>query len=131
MKSTRNIDSKAPFKPIVYIVDDTYGKSLVEVDEIELSEKFKSDLEKEFSQTFEYVSIMPSADLPAFARVIDFISDYWPGLLAIFFSAKPIRDNFEIWRQVAKKIRNYFTRPNIFLNREAAGVLAINAVCSR
>ncbi|MCY4299940.1 MAG: hypothetical protein OXC61_11675 [Flavobacteriaceae bacterium] len=37
------------------------------------------------------------ADLAAFATAIDFVSDYWPGLLTLFFSAKSIKDNLEIW----------------------------------
>ena len=111
----------------VYIVDETYGKS-TEIDEKESSKKFKRDLEKEFSVASKETNIMPSADLPAFVTALESVSEYWPSLLALFFSAKRIRDNFEIWRQVAKKIRRFFTRPGVFLNREAAGVLAIHAV---
>ncbi len=126
MERNNNLDPDNQSKPVVYIIDSTYGR-FPEIDETEFN-RFKTELEKEFAQTFEEVSVEPAADLPAFATAIDFISDYWPGLMFAFLSAKPIRENWKIWIEVAGKIRRYFTREDIFLNREAAGVLAIHAV---
>ncbi len=117
---------EGPDEVLVCVVDDSYGKPS-DLEE-ELHEWFKSELENEFSQIFEEVDVAPGYSVPAFATLVQVVSDYWPALVATFFLAKPVSENLEVWIRAAKTIRCYFVRPDIVLGRNAAAALAIEAV---
>ena len=114
---------------LVYILDDTYGKYL---NEEEMSKNFEDDLNEEFSQTFDIVNIGPGADVPAFAAIIEFISENWELLLGgsrVIYKNLIVRQKYRNpIRELSDKMKRYFSRPNVVLNRDGALILAINAV---
>jgi len=119
--------SEGPAGILVCIVDDSYGKPN-DLDETVLYDEFKTELEEEFEQSFEEVDVAPGYSVPAFATLIQAITDYWPYLIATFFLAKPVSENLDVWISIAKSIRKYFVRSDIVLGRNAAAVLALEAV---
>lgn len=118
---------EGPEELLVCIVDDSYGKPS-ELDEEQQYEWFKARLEEEFSQEFEEVDVAPGYSLPAFATIVQVVSDYWPALVATFFLAKPVSENLEVWGNAARAIKKYFSRPDVVLGRNAAAALAVEAI---
>lgn len=100
----------------VCILDDTYGKYL---NEEEMSKNFEDDLNEEFSQTFEIVDIGPGADVPAFATIIEFISENWELLLwgsRVIYKNLIVRQKYRNpIRELSDKMKRYFSRPKVVL----------------
>ncbi|WP_415404959.1 hypothetical protein [Tateyamaria sp. SN3-11] len=119
--------NEGPTEVLVCIVGDSYGQpnGLSEEQQYEV---FKSHVEREFSKTFEEVDVAPGYSVPAFATIVQVLSDYWPLLVATFFLAKPVAENLEVWGTVAKGVRKFFTRSDVVLGRNAAAALALEAV---
>lgn len=118
---------EGPEEILVCIVDDSYGQPS-ELGEEQQYELFKAQIEKEFSQAFEEVDVAPGYSIPAFATIVQVLSDFWPLLVATFFLAKPVSENLEVWGIVAQRIRKYFSRPDVVLGRNAAAALAVEAI---
>src|SRR5258707_8189777 len=113
---------------LIAIVDETYGKS--EEDDWERDrEDFRVGLEREFGLPFEDGNVGPGADLPAFITLLQANQHVpnWVWLASIFFAGKPLLDNIEAWPKLARKISPFRKRP-LFLNRQGAAVLAMEAV---
>jgi hypothetical protein len=123
---------------LIFVVDESYGYEGNYVDTSQYddefgfvtaaSKKYRESIEAEFNVEFEEVNIGPGADIPAFATVVSsHIVPLIPWLLAVFFSGKPIIENFAAWRTVFNKLKPYFSR-TIVLNRHGAAVIAVEAV---
>lgn len=78
---------EGPEEILVCIVDDSYGKPS-DLDEEQQYQWYKEQLEKEFSQKFEEVDVAPGYSLPAFATIVQITTEYWPALVATFFSCE-------------------------------------------
>ncbi|HQR90103.1 MAG: hypothetical protein B7Z44_05275 [Caulobacter sp. 12-67-6] len=112
---------------LIAIVDETYGVS-DDDDWTQAREVFRLNLEKEFGLPFEEANIGPGADLPAFVTLLQTSQTSVLALLiALFFGGKPIKESLTAWRDMARKLLSFFPR-RIFLNRQGAAVLAIDAV---
>lgn len=118
---------EGPEEILVCIIDETYGGE-DELDEELSFDRTRRQLETEFSQEFVEVDIAPGAELPAFAVVVQFLSDHWGHLIAAFFLAKPVSDNLEVYLKAAKSIKKYFSNHSVVLGRNAAAALAVEAV---
>lgn len=113
---------------LIAIVDETYGKS--DDDDWERDrEQFRVSLEREFGQRFEDGNIGPGADFPVFITLLQTTVSVplWQVVAAAFFLGKPLKDNFDAWRDIGTRIRAYFKRPT-YLNRQGAAVIAVEAV---
>jgi hypothetical protein len=113
---------------LIAVVDQTYGTS--DDDEWERDrELFRLSLEKEFGQRFEDGNIGPGADLPAFVTLVQagLHVPYWVLASSIFFLGKPLRDNFDAWRDIGQRLRPFFKFP-AYLNRQGAAVIAVEAL---
>ena len=114
---------------LIAIADGSYGVS----DEAwpKASEAFRRGLEAEFGVVFEEGNIGPGADLPAFITLLQTPTvPLWQLLVAAFLLGKPIKDNLDAWRDMARSVRVYFSR-SAFLNRQSAVPIAVEAVADR
>lgn len=113
---------------LIAIVDETYGKS-DEGDWEKDREQFRLSLECEFGRRFEDGNIGPGADFPVFITLLQTTVSVplWQVVAAAFFLGKPLKDNFDAWREIGTRVRSYFKRPT-FLNRQGAAVIAVEAV---
>lgn len=113
---------------LIAVVDETYGKS--EDDDWERDrEKFRLGLEYEFGLRFEDGNIGPGADFPVFITLLQtkVSVPLWQVVAAAFFLGKPLKDNFEAWRDIGAKIQSFLQR-SVFVNRQGAAALAVDAV---
>ncbi len=111
----------------VYLVDETYDV-VTDWDEEEVSSMYLRGLEAEFDTSFEAADVAPGASLPAFLTVIsENIIPLLPWLMAVFFSAKPVKENLGVWQEAAKQIRRYWHKC-VVLSRNGAAVVAVDAV---
>lgn len=111
---------------LIAIADGSYGVS----DEAwpKASEAFRRGLEAEFEVGFEEGNIGPGADLPAFITLLQTPTvPLWQLVVAAFLLGKPIKDNWEAWRDMAQAVRIFFSR-SAFLNRQSAAPIAVEAV---
>jgi hypothetical protein len=115
-------------KVLVAIVDETYGKSQ-DADWERDREKFRLRLEHEFALPFEDGNIGPGADFPVFITLLQtkVSVPLWQVVAAAFFLGKPLKDNFDAWRDIGRKIQS-FLQHSVFLNRQGAAALAVEAV---
>ena len=118
---------EGPNEIFVIVDDETYPPRDEENWEQE-SEEFRISLEKRFGVGFQEVNIGPGADIPAFLTIIATTEiPLWSALIAAFFFGRSINENLEAWRDIASKLRNFFTNKTT-LARHGAGVVAIEAV---
>ncbi|MEQ7154079.1 hypothetical protein [Brevundimonas aurifodinae] len=111
---------------LIAIQDGSYGVSDDEWPAA--SAAFRRGLEAEFGVSFEEGNIGPSVDLPAFITLLQTPTvPLWQLAVAGFLLGKPIKDNWEAWRDMARAIRTYFSR-STFLNRESAIPIAVDAL---
>lgn len=111
---------------LIAIADGSYGVS--DEDWPKASEAFRRGLEAEFGVGFKEGNIGPGADLPAFITLLQTPTvPLWQLMAAAFFLGKPIKDNWETWRDMAQAVRAFFSRP-AFLNRQSAAPIAVDAV---
>ncbi len=110
----------------VLVVDETYGCD--EETYISDSENYRRQLERDFRVTFVPANIGAGADIPSFLTVIATASvPVWVVVLGAFFLGKPINENLTAWREIAAKLRRFFSRP-VVLSRNGAAVIAVDAV---
>lgn len=111
---------------LIAIQDGSYGVSDEEWPTA--SAAFRRGLEAEFGVSFEEGNVGPSADLPAFITLLQTSTvPLWQLAVAAFLLGKPIKDNWEAWRDMARAVRAFFSRPT-FLNRQSAIPIAVEAV---
>lgn len=113
---------------LIAIADGSYGISDEEWPAA--SAAYRRGLEAEFEADFEEGNIGPGADLPAFITMLQTPTvPLWQLVVAAFLLGKPIKDNWEAWRDMAQAIRAFFSRP-AFLNRQSAAPIAVEAVAN-
>lgn len=118
--------TEGPEPLLLAIQDGSYGVSDDEWPEAR--DAFRRGLEAEFGVHFEEGNIGPSVDLPAFITLLQTPTvPLWQLALAGFFLGKPIQDNWQVWRNMARAVRAFFSRP-AYLNRQSAAPIAISAV---
>lgn len=111
---------------LIAIQDGSYGVSDEEWPTA--SAAFRRGLEAEFGVSFEEGNVGPSVDLPAFITLLQTPTvPLWQLAVAAFLLGKPIKDNWEAWRDMARAVRAFFSRP-AFLNRQSAIPIAVEAV---
>lgn len=111
----------------VFIIDETYDHY---ENWEEVSERFRISLEAEYNLKFKEANIGPSADVPAFLTTLitsSFQVPVWTVILCLFFSGKLIRDNFDAWQDMAKRIAKFFNHHVVF-SRNGASIIAMKAV---
>lgn len=111
----------------VFIIDKTYDHY---DEEGPASERFRISLEAEYNLKFKEANIGPSADVPAFLTTLlnsSFQVPIWTVILGLFFSGKLIRDNFDAWHDMAKRIAKFFNHQVVF-SRNGASIIAMKAV---
>ncbi|NYT39861.1 hypothetical protein HZY97_03765 [Sphingomonas sp. R-74633] len=113
---------------LIAVVDETYAVSEDDAWARD-REAYRKSLEAEFDLPFCDADIGPGASLPAFVALLQgtAIVPAWVLLSAALFLGKPLQENLKAWRDMAAKIRSFFKRP-VFLNRQGAAVLAVEAV---
>lgn len=113
-------------KIALYIPDPAWGHASDDEYETE-SARHRKSLEKLLNVRLKQKNIGPGADLFSFETWIA-ISPWWywtAGPLALFLLGKKINDAVEGWSKLFEKIKPFLSyRP--YLNRDAAGVLAIS-----
>jgi hypothetical protein len=114
-------------KIAIYIPDPAWGHSSDEEYESD-SLRSRKALEKEFKVAFKRRNIGPGADLFSFETWIP-ISPWWSlsAPLALFFLGKKINNAVEGWAKLFEKIERFLPR-RPYLNRDAAGILAIQSL---
>lgn len=127
MKDSVTAHEPEPF--LVAITDGSYEIS--ENDWPQASAAYRRGLEAEFEVGFEECNIGPGADLPAFITLLQTpMVPLWQLAVAGFLLGKPIKDNWEAWRDMARAVRTFFSRP-AYLNRPSAAPVAVEAVADR
>lgn len=122
MQRTEDID-----QILIVVVDETYPPTDEDAWEAE-SEAYRRDLEQEFGVRFQEANVGPGADIPAFLTLLATTSvPLWSVVAAAFFLGKPINENLTAWRDIGRKISEFFSRP-VILGRHGASVLAVEAV---
>lgn len=110
----------------VFIIDKTYDHYDKEGP---ASERFRKSLEAEYNLKFKEANIGPSADVPAFLTTLltsSFQVPIWTVILGLFFSGKLIRDNFDAWQEMVKRIAKFFNHQVVF-SRNGASIIAMKA----
>ena len=112
---------------VICLIQETYDTEAGR-DESSEYERYKAELELEFGVEFEEVDVHPGASLPAFLTTIsEQVVPLLPWLMAIFMSAKPVKENLETWVELAGTIKRFFGR-EVILSRNGAAVLAVDAI---
>ena len=117
-----------PDKILIAVVDETYPTS--SDDEWDHHrEIFRRELERDFGLAFESGNIGAGADIPAFLTLLQ-SSDVpnWVIGFAAFFLGEPVSKNLAAWKGMAAKVRSFFKRRSVFVSRQGAALLAVEAV---
>lgn len=109
----------------IFIIDETYDHY---ENWEEAREQFRLSLEAEYNLKFKEANIGPSADVPAFFTLLTstFQVPIWTVILGLFFSGKLIRDNFDAWQEMVKRIAKFFNHQVVF-SRNGASIIAMKA----
>lgn len=115
-------------RPLVAIVDETYAAN--DDDHWpQAREEYRLRLQEEFGVAFEDGDIGPGASLPAFLTVLQTTAavPVWTLVASTFFLGKPLNENLKAWQEMGKRLGTFFKRP-VYLNREGAAIVAVDAV---